>query len=62
MFKRIIDYHLNKWKNDPWRKPLLLRGSKTSRKNPNAVRKLGEQFENFVEINFEAAQRRCLYL
>lgn len=52
MFKRLIDFHLDKWKKDPWRKPLLLRGARQVGKT-HAVRRLGTQFENFVEINFE---------
>jgi len=28
MFKRLIDFHLDKWKIDPYRKPLLLRGAR----------------------------------
>lgn len=52
MFKRIVDFHLDKWKIDPWRKPLLLRGARQVGKT-HAVRRLGSQFENFVEINFE---------
>ncbi len=56
MFKRIIDFHLEKWKNDPFRKPLLLRGARQVGKT-YAVRKLGEQFSSFVEVNFERLER-----
>jgi predicted AAA+ superfamily ATPase len=52
MFKRLIDFHLTKWMTDSWRKPLLLRGARQVGKT-YAVRKLGAQFEHFVEINFE---------
>lgn len=52
MFKRIIDFHLEKWKTDPFRKPLLLRGARQVGKT-YSVRKLGKQFESFVEVNFE---------
>lgn len=52
MVKRLIDYHLEKWKEDPYRKPLLLRGARQVGKT-FAVRKLGQSFSNFVEINFE---------
>ncbi len=52
MFKRIIDLHLDKWKRDVYRKPLLLRGARQVGKT-YAVRKLGQGFQNFVEINFE---------
>ena len=52
MFKRIIDFHLDQWKIDPYRKPLLLRGARQVGKT-YAVRRLGQQFESFVEVNFE---------
>lgn len=52
MFKRIIDFHLDKWKIDPFRKPLILRGARQVGKT-YAVRRLGKKFKSFVEINFE---------
>lgn len=52
MFKRIIDFHLEKWKMDPYRKPLILRGARQVGKT-SAVRFLGKKFESFVEVNFE---------
>lgn len=52
MFKRIIDFHLDKWKIDPYRKPLLLRGARQVGKT-YAVRRLGQSFQSFVEVNFE---------
>jgi predicted AAA+ superfamily ATPase len=52
MFKRLIDFHLDKWKIDPFRKPLLLRGARQVGKT-YAVRRLGGRFKSFVEVNFE---------
>lgn len=52
MSKRIIDFHLDKWKADPYRKPLLLRGARQVGKT-YAVRRLGQGFKYFVEVNFE---------
>lgn len=52
MFKRIIDFHLDKWKTDTFRKPLILRGARQVGKT-YAIRRLGKQFKSFVEINFE---------
>lgn len=52
MFKRIIDFHLDQWKTDPFRKPLLLRGARQVGKT-YAARRLGGQFKSFVEVNFE---------
>ena len=50
--KRLIGYNLRKWKNDPLRKPLLLRGARQVGKT-YAVRELGKTFPCFVEVNFE---------
>nr|HNA62929.1 AAA family ATPase [Rhabdochlamydiaceae bacterium] len=52
MFKRLIDFHLKEWKESSYRKPLLLRGARQVGKT-YAVRKLGQSFEQFVEVNFE---------
>lgn len=52
MFKRIIDFHLDQWAVDRYRKPLLLRGARQVGKT-YAVRRLGAQFKSFVEVNFE---------
>lgn len=52
IFKRIIDFHVDRWKTDPFRKPLLLRGARQVGKT-YAIRRLGGQFQSFVEINFE---------
>ncbi len=59
MFKRIIDFHLDKWKSDPYRKPLLLRGARQVGKT-YAIRRLGKQFKFFVEINFEQLEGAAL--
>src|SRR3990167_10782823 len=50
--KRLISYHLDKWKNNPMRQPLLLRGARQVGKT-YAVREFAKTFPSFVEINFE---------
>ncbi len=50
--KRLIDWHLQKWKSDEYRKPLIIRGARQVGKT-FAIRKLGKSFNNFLEINFE---------
>jgi len=50
--KRLVDWHLLQWKASCHRKPLLLRGARQVGKT-FALRKLGESFENFVEVNFD---------
>ncbi len=49
---RRIDDALLAWKNSQRHKPLLLRGARQVGKS-SSVRHLAEQFDNFVEINFE---------
>lgn len=53
--RRLIDYHLLNWKNDRYRRPLLLRGARQIGKT-FSVRELGKSFPEFVEINFEYQQ------
>ena len=51
-FDRQIDSKLLAWKNSARHKPLLLRGARQVGKS-STVRHFAEQFDNFVEINFE---------
>lgn len=50
--KRHIDDYLLEWKNSIDRKPLLLRGARQVGKT-TAIKHFGEQFEYFIEVNFE---------
>lgn len=50
--ERSIDSLLIDWKNSGNLKPLLLRGARQVGKS-SAVEHLGEQFDHFVEVNFE---------
>ena len=50
--KRNIDIELLKWKKTSQRKVLLIRGTRQIGKT-YAIRKLGETFKHFIEINFE---------
>lgn len=51
-YSRIIDHHLLEWAQRKEHKPLLLRGARQIGKS-TAVRHLAEQFDSYVEINFE---------
>jgi predicted AAA+ superfamily ATPase len=51
-FHRSIDAKLIAWKNDEYKKPLLVRGARQVGKS-SAIRKLGETFDYFLEVNFE---------
>ena len=50
--ERSIDQALLEWKDRAPRKPLLLRGARQIGKS-TAVRHLGEQFDYYIEANFE---------
>lgn len=50
--QRNIDVELMEWKNNPMRKPLLLRGARQVGKS-SAVRHFGKEFKYFAEVNFE---------
>lgn len=51
-YPRLVDKYLSEWASQTSHKPLLLRGARQVGKS-TAVRHLAEQFEYFVEINFE---------
>ncbi len=52
MFKRKIEHELLTWKTRKHRKPLIFRGARQTGKT-TLIRKLGQQFENFIELNLE---------
>ena len=51
-FYRKVDYALQQWRTEKYRKPLMLRGARQIGKT-TAIRYLGKQFAHFLEINFE---------
>lgn len=51
-FKRLTDSNLLLWKDDEFKKPLLLRGARQVGKS-SSVRNLGQTFRYFIEINLE---------
>ncbi len=53
--KRLVYQRLKEWSKETERKPLILRGARQVGKS-YAVQKLGESFDNFIEINFEFSQ------
>lgn len=50
--ERSIDKELVKWKESPKRKPLMVRGARQIGKS-STIRNLGNQFQYFIEINFD---------
>ena len=53
---RNIDKELLNWKEEAERKPLLVRGARQVGKS-SSIRKLGENFDSFLEVNFEEHKR-----
>jgi|GEM_PF-1233216 len=49
---RKTSLHLQRWKEDPNRKSLLLRGARQVGKT-YSIRELGHSFDFFLEVNFE---------
>lgn len=61
-FSRRIDAFLIAWKESARRKPLLLRGARQVGKS-SSLRRLGQSFDYFVEVNFETHRElRGLFL
>lgn len=56
---RQLEEHLKKWKNDPFRLPLLFRGARQVGKSYLAETFGREHFESFVSVNFEANPEYC---
>ena len=54
--ERNIDTDLINWRNETERKPLLVRGARQVGKS-SSIRKLGESFDSFLEVNFEEHKR-----
>ena len=52
MFKRDILFHLERWKVDTHRKPLILRGARQVGKT-TVVNEFGKQFDNYLYLNLE---------
>ena len=51
MYRQILE-ELRKWRRKGDRKPIILRGARQVGKT-TVIRQLGEEFDNFIEINFE---------
>lgn len=60
MFERRIMQDLRRWADNPYRKPLILRGARQVGKT-TIVRQFGIEFENFLFINLEKREVRQLF-
>ena len=59
-FKRKIEKDLAEWRNDAHRKPLVLRGARQTGKT-TIIRKFGESFSTFIELNLEKRSDAALF-
>lgn len=59
MFKRDIETQLHKWAENPYRKPLILRGARQVGKT-TVINQFAENFDNFISINLEKSVARDL--
>ena len=60
MFERRIEKELSSWANDPYRKPLVLRGARQVGKT-TVVNRFGSKFENYISVNLEKSDVRRLF-
>lgn len=60
MFERKILVHLEQWKNDAYRKPLVLRGARQVGKT-TVVNEFGKQFDNYLPLNLEKEEASALF-
>lgn len=56
--KRLVNIFLSAWRTSKVRKPLIMRGARQVGKT-HAVRKLGTEFSNMLELNFEKLPHLC---
>ncbi|MCK4920074.1 MAG: AAA family ATPase, partial [Bacteroidales bacterium] len=54
--ERSIDKELHIWREESDRKPLLVRGARQVGKS-SSIKKFGESFDSFLEVNFEEHKR-----
>ena len=60
MFERRIEKELCSWANDPYRKPLVIRGARQVGKT-TVVNRFGSKFENYLSVNLEKSDARKLF-
>ena len=60
VFYRKITETLNEWRNDPYRKPLVLRGARQTGKT-TVVREFGKTYDTFLYVNLDQADDRKFF-
>lgn len=59
MFKRNIEIELHKWAENPYRKPLILRGARQVGKT-TVINRFAKNFDNYISINLEKSAAKEL--
>jgi predicted AAA+ superfamily ATPase len=60
MFERSIERELERWANDPYRKPLVLRGARQVGKT-TIVNRFAHRFDNYLPVNLEKSDAVKLF-
>lgn len=60
MFERDILKKLRQWADNPYRKPLILRGARQVGKT-TVVNQLGSEFDNYLSVNLEKREIKLLF-
>ena len=61
IFPRAIETFLSAWRDDPYRKPLILRGARQTGKT-TVIQEFGKSFPQFISLNLERHEDRRLFL
>ncbi|MEA5126583.1 MAG: AAA family ATPase [Proteiniphilum sp.] len=59
MFRRDIETELQRWAENPYRKPLILRGARQVGKT-TVVNNFGKKFDNYLSVNLEKSSAKQL--
>lgn len=57
MFRRNIEIELQKWANNPYRKPLILRGARQVGKT-TVVNRFAKRYDNYLSVNLEKSSAK----
>jgi hypothetical protein len=60
MFERTMGNELKHWFNDPYKKPLILRGARQVGKT-TVVKRFAAGFDNFLSVNLEKSTTKQLF-
>jgi len=55
MYRKVFDY-LDRWKNDPYRKPLIIQGARQVGKTYAILQFANTQYDNVAYFNFQTSK------